>query len=361
VQALAIFALLLIGPEAKKLFHDGEQALRANELAAAERRFGEFLKLEPNNVAALGNMGVVLSRMGRHQDAVQIYERALKLAPKSPDLHLNLGLAYLKQDDHRQARSAFERAAALRPGHPQTLELLASAHLLTGETDRAVTQLESLPQSSGVLYLLALGYLKQNRRDEARASIDRLFATLDAAQAHLLAGRAYYESTMFDEALAELQKARALGPELPGVWRELGKTQVSLRRSEEAEASLREAMKREPADAEAAYFLGALLVQGGNFQEGAPLLERARATRPSFWGAWYYLGKAAALAGDHAGAVRFLTRASELRDDEPSIIYQLSRSLKASGRDEEAARAMQVYRTLQSKSQSQAEEALVAK
>jgi tetratricopeptide (TPR) repeat protein len=133
-----------------------------------------------------------------------------------------------------------------------------------------------------VQYLLSIGYLKQSKRDKARETITRLFAELTPGQAHLLAGRAYYESTLFEEALVELTKARDLDPALQGVWRELGKTQVSLRRSAEARTSLTKAVQLQPDDVEAAYFLGALLVQEGAIEEGVPFLERARAARPGF-------------------------------------------------------------------------------
>lgn len=358
---VAILALFLISPEAKELFRSAEQALRSNDLVKAERGFRAFLKQEPRHLGALGNLGVVYSRMARYGEAVSMYQSALKLAPKSPDLHLNLGLAWLKQDVHKTARASFERAAALRPDHTQTRELLATTQLFTGDVDKAVATLESLPPSQPVHYLLSIGYLKQNKREQAHESIGRLFSMLKPAQAHFLAGRAYYETTLFEEALAELTKARELDPNLPGIWREVGKVQVSLRRSTEAQASLREALKREPGDAEAAYFLGALLVQEGDFKGGVPLLERARAARPSFWGAWYYLGKAAVASGEFASAVRLLQRSADLHPEEPSVFYQLARALKANGRDAESKDAMSRYSELRAKSQSKAEEALVAR
>ena len=356
-------ALLLASlfADARTLFTNAEQALRSNDLAAAERGFREFLELQPSHVGALGNLGVVYSRMGRYQDAVFAYERGLKLAPKSANLNLNLGLVWLKQDDHRSARVWFERAAALRPDHDQTMELLATAQLFTGDVDKAVAILESLPATQSVQYLLSIGYLKQNRRDHAREMIDRLFDLLSPAQAHLLAGRAYYESTLFEQAVAELTKARDLDSNLPGVWRELGKAQVSLRRSEQALTNLRQAVKRDPTDAEACYFLGALLVQEGSAKEGVDLLERSRRGRPAFWGAWYYLGKAAMAAGDPLRAADLLRRALELHGEEMAVTYQLARALNAAGLHAESRKWMNRYMELRAQQKRETQEALVAR
>jgi Flp pilus assembly protein TadD len=216
--------------------------------------------------------------------------------------------------------------------------LLATAQLFTGEIAPATETLESLRASGGpsVLYLLSIAYMKQGRRDEARQLIAELFAQLPPAQAALLSGRACYESTLFDEAVAELERARKLDPALPGVWRELGKTYVSLRRSDDARAALQEAVRRDAGDVEARYFLGALQVQEGS-AEGVPLLEGVRELRPEFWGSYYYLGKAALARGAPADAVRLLRRASELRADDASVLYLLVRALKAAGQDAESS------------------------
>ncbi|MEO0108483.1 MAG: tetratricopeptide repeat protein, partial [candidate division WOR-3 bacterium] len=54
--------------------------LASGDLAAAERGFLSVLKAQPNHVGALGNLGVVYSRMDRAADAITVYQRALKLS-----------------------------------------------------------------------------------------------------------------------------------------------------------------------------------------------------------------------------------------------------------------------------------------
>jgi tetratricopeptide (TPR) repeat protein len=303
----------------------------------------------------------VYSRAGRYPDAVRVYKEALERSPSDANLHLNLGLAFLKQDDHRRARASFERALAARPNHRQTVELLATTQIFTGDSKAAAERLEKLEADAGVLYLLSVAYLKLERKDDARGAIDRLFATLEPAQAHLLAGRAYYESTMFDEALAELQKARDLDSNLAGLWRELGKAHVSLRQSVEARQALERALRTDPSDAEAAYFRGALLVGEGEVERGAALLERTRKARPDFWGAWYYLGKAALTATEYASAGKLYSRAAELNPDEPAVLYGLTRALKGAGRDREARAIAEKLAKLRARSLNEAQEALVIK
>jgi cytochrome c-type biogenesis protein CcmH/NrfG len=158
---------------------------------------------------------------------------------------------------------------------------------------------------------------------------------------------------LFDDAVTALEKAHDLDPELPGLWRELGKTYVSLRRSADARKALREALRREPGDIEASYFLGALLVQEGE-AAGINHLEKTRQARPEFWGSYYYLGK---FRSDAA----LLRKAAELKPDEPSVWYQLARVLKAEGRNEEARDATRRMTALRAKASEKAQEALVVK
>jgi len=321
----------------RQIFESAARALSASDFPAAERGFQQVLLERPNHLGALGNLGVVYSRLQRFADAVRVYRQALKIAPADLQLNLNLGLAYLKQDDYQSAKPHLLKVLAAKPGHAQARELLATAQLFTGEVGPATETLETLRRSGGssVLYLLSVAYLKQQRREEARQVIAQLFAGLPPAQAHLLAGRAYYESTLFDEAAAELESARGLDPGLPGLWRELGKTYVSLRRSEDARKALEEALCRDGVDVEAQYFLGALLVQEGS-TEGVAHLEHVRESRPEFWGSYYYLGKQA-LANSAAGdAVRLLKKASHLRPDDASVLYLLTRALKAAGHHAES-------------------------
>jgi tetratricopeptide (TPR) repeat protein len=363
VPLLALGLAAAPGDSARDAFESGTRALATNDLAAAERSFRHVLKLQPGHVGALGNLGVVYSRMGRFADAVDIGRRALKFAPADPQLNLNVALAYLKQDNYESSKSHLKKVLAARPDHAQARELLATAQLFTGELSPATETLESL-QSTGnpsVPYLLSIAYLKQKRKEDARAAVAQLFASVPPAQAHLLAGRAYYESTLFEEALTELLKARELAPDLPAVSRELGKTYVSLRRAEDAKTALEQALKADPADAEARYFRGALLVQEGSLEAGVEHLELARAARPEFWGSYYYLGRAALAAGRPADAARLLRRASDLRPDDTTVLYQLARALKAAGKNAESQRIGARLTEIRSRARQAEQEALVSR
>ncbi len=339
----AILALILYQGQivsTETIFNQAARSLQAGDYAGAEKSFREVLRREPQNLGALGNLGVIYSRQNLPAQAVGVYQRALKITPNEPGLLLNLGLALLKLDDYAGAKPLFARLIPMAgPRQAQAKELLAVCQLNTGQVAEATALLEELnaqPQPSpGVSHSLALAYVKAKDTAKAQAVVDQLMARLPSAQAHYLEGRVWYDAALFDKALDSYQKALAANPELTGLQLELGKTQVSLRNYAEAEAHLRKAL----ADVEAEYFLGALLVQQGRHEEGVAHLMAVKKARPDLWGTSYYLGKAQLSLGKPALALPLLQEAARRAPNEAPVQYQLARTLQALGRKAEAAQA----------------------
>ena len=318
-------------------FSSAAKALSRGDLVAAESGFRAVLHTQPNHVGALGNLGVVYSRAGRIRDAIQVYRRALKIAPKDRALLLNLGLAYLKDDNQADARRAFEGIPA---PDAQVRELLAATLVHTGDSARALQILSDLPQTANVVYLTGLAHLKAGDREAARKILDEsLPAAATPAQVAFLRGRAYYDATLFEDAIREYKSARDADASLPGISLELARAYISARDNDAAEAELRAILKRQTQDAEASYLLGALLVTQGKEAEALPLLELARTAKPDGWGAYFYLGRARLQSNDAEAATPLLEKAAELNPDESSVLYQLSRAYKALGRDSAARKA----------------------
>jgi Flp pilus assembly protein TadD len=73
----------------------------------------------------------------------------------------------------------------------------------------------------------------------------------------------------------------------------------------------------------------------------------------------YYLGRALLQQGDTGAALKHLDRAASLNPDEAATYYQLSRALKAAGRDEDSRKAADRLRELCAKTVEKEQEALV--
>ena len=67
--------------------------LEKGQFAQAESEFRAVLQLAPESVETLNNMGVALASLGRLQEAVDVFERALALQPDFADARRNLEMA----------------------------------------------------------------------------------------------------------------------------------------------------------------------------------------------------------------------------------------------------------------------------
>jgi tetratricopeptide (TPR) repeat protein len=83
-------------------------------LAHVDRALG----LDRDHPDYLNLRGVALGELGRLDEAVAAFRRALKRRPAHAECHYNLGKALLKRDDLAGARESFRRAATLDPPQP---------------------------------------------------------------------------------------------------------------------------------------------------------------------------------------------------------------------------------------------------
>lgn len=111
----------------------GREAVRTGDLRRAFREFGVAAAIDPASFEAQANLGDLLAKQGRVEEALARYQRALALQPGLGLVHYNAGVACARLGRFAHALHHFERASAL--GVPQaadritwTRQRLAGAH-----------------------------------------------------------------------------------------------------------------------------------------------------------------------------------------------------------------------------------------
>ena len=130
----------------------------------AVQQFDRALELNPRYVDALLNRAVTLNELGRYDEAADAFGAAQRLggvdhtgfeapvASRLANLHAELGEAYVEAGGARQAIEQYERAAALRPEYFDLRYRLARLRLDTGDAARARAELESLLEARPGLF-----------------------------------------------------------------------------------------------------------------------------------------------------------------------------------------------------------------
>ena len=156
--------------------------------------------------------------------------------------------------------------------------------------DRALTveQADSLIQvplsTNDFRYILALLYERANQPADAVTMFkDALANDLGLYMAHVGLARTYRQFKMWNEAVAEAQRAIETNPDDATAQRELGEILTDAKKYAEAEAALKQAAERNPADVRVHLSLARLYQVSGRPADAKASAERFVAIAPSTW------------------------------------------------------------------------------
>lgn len=113
-----------------------------------ERITGRCLRVQralaaavPDDAWAWGNLGNTLRVLGRSEDALAAYARAVEANPYDPAVRSDLGLALAAAGRFDEALEAYEESVALDAGHLAGRQNAARAHHLAGRDEAAAAHL----------------------------------------------------------------------------------------------------------------------------------------------------------------------------------------------------------------------------
>lgn len=114
----------------------------ANDYAGALKRLKQAAKLSPGQPVIYNNLGIVLARTSKYDEAYKYFA----IASNEYDAHLKLASILEEQHRDRDAVKHYEAALAMQPGASAILERLVALYERTGERDKADTARRALGQ-----------------------------------------------------------------------------------------------------------------------------------------------------------------------------------------------------------------------
>ncbi len=268
---------------------DFQGALRlhqAGDFPGAATAYQACLKIEPGRIDVRSNLGAVLAKMGRYEDAIGQYKEALKAASPdlAPRLRFNLGLAYYKSFQILAAAGEFEALHKSQPADLNLAILLADCRLRMGEFQQAVDAVSPLEvdhmDEAALNYVLGMALIRSGRVEEGKSRVDRILRQGDSAEGHFLLGSALFGAGNYPGAVTELNQAAKMNPELPSLQSYLGQALLFTGDANGAVEAFRKELAADSNDYDANFQLASILERRGENAEARRLLERAVQVRP---------------------------------------------------------------------------------
>jgi putative PEP-CTERM system TPR-repeat lipoprotein len=120
-----------------------EQDLQQGRIDEAVDAYERVLKIDPDNVIALNNLGWMLTEK-KNPKGLEYAERAHRLAPFNPGVLDTLGYAYTNNGNPKRGVQLLRMASTMAPAHAQFRLHLAQALAASGDKAAARDELEPL-------------------------------------------------------------------------------------------------------------------------------------------------------------------------------------------------------------------------
>lgn len=345
--------------------------LDAKQPALAIPEFQVAVAIDPANVDAQANLGVLLFFQGKAADSIPHFRAALAVRKKDEGqpglakIQGLLGMAESRTLDFADARNDMEEALtalALAPSQSQRPEgrrlddqrfqvqlglELVGLDTESGDLDQAAAVLAQLrktdPSNAEVLYAAFRTY-----SDLAGESMLALsLAAPDSAQMHQLLAHEDTRQGNTTAAIAQYRKAIAINPHLPGVHFELAEllnTSSDEAVKKEAEQEYRTALRENPQDEKSILRLAEIDGKKGNAKQSYDEYTKAVELQPADAVAKLGLAKALIDMNQTDKALPLLEDAVQLEPTNATAHYRLATLYRETGRADDAKREMELYK-----------------
>ncbi len=313
----------------------------------------QIVALNPNDVDARGNLGVLLYFQGKYAEAIPQMRAALQIQPDLWRIESLLGIAEKRtadlngaEDDLGKAFSKLDDPKIRIQAGLELLELVSS----TGKLAQAAAVVEALenlePQNPQILF--AAYEISQQLMDQSLLSMT--MAAPDSAEMHMMIANQYVQQGDRPHAIAEYREAIKLNPNVPGAHFELAE-QLRLAQdpalNAEAVSEFKAATAVNQYDERAWRSLGEVMADKGDLAAAEQDYARALSLQPRDSDAETDMAKAMISMHRNSQAIAVLEQA--VKDDPTNIVahYRLSALYRQAGRKEDAEREMEQFRHYQ--------------
>jgi len=328
--------------KAQTYLHQNRPALAIPELQAV-------VALDPHNLDARANLGVLLFFQGKYDQALPLLQAVIASNPALWKIQSLLGIAERKTGDDHQGRidleTAFPHIDETKLKIDVGLQLIES-YTATGDLDKASTLIAQLlaikPTDPELLYAAYRTHSNMMAEDLLSLSL----AAPDSAQLHQAIAHELQRTHDLEGTIRNLRQALALDPNLPGIHFELAEAlhaSDDQRLHAEAVQQYKLAVLTNPTDPKAATRLGDIEVEMGDLDAGEKNYQQALKLQPNSADAKIGMANVLTERGDPAAAAPLLEQVIAADPSNYLAHFRLSTVYRKLHRPEDVKRELDAY------------------
>jgi len=322
-------------------------AEQKTDLAIAELK--QAVALDPGNIEARGDLGVLLYFHGDYAGAVPELRATVQAQPDLWKIQALLGMAEDRTGDQQTARDDLEAAfphLADEKVRVDAGEILVDLYSNAGDLEKAAsivsTLLVSRPTDPSLLYL---SY--RIHSDLAnRAILTMAIADPESAEIHRAMARELARQGNTPQAIVEYREAIRINPQLPGVHTELGDLlyhSLDEKLQASAASEFQAALDANPTDEKAELAMGVLAARRGDLKAAYTADAHALQLDPNDSDACTELAKVLIQMDKNDEARPLLERAIQIDPANSVAHFRLSTLYRHQGKTDEAKQQVELY------------------
>jgi tetratricopeptide (TPR) repeat protein len=351
--ALAAYGFQAVPQNVGALEQQVQKYLQEQKPELAIPLLQQIVSIEPGNINAHANLGVLLFFRGIYPEAMPHMRTALRLDPSLSRIQALLGIAEKRTGDLKRAQDDLEHSFASLDDPKVRMEAgleLVELHIATSQLDKALavgTKLEAFaPQNPQVLLM----HYQISRQMMYQSLLRMMMNAPDSAEIHMLIGGELGRQGERTAAISQYREAIRLNSKLPGVHYELAellRSSPNAALNAQAEGEYKAAVRANPYDVMSWSRLGEIYSARSEFQAAEEHFTRALALQPKDSDARTGLAIVYISTNRTGEAMPLLE--SVVKDDPANVAshYRLSVLYRQAGRTSDAEREMDEFRHYQ--------------
>ncbi|MGD8881558.1 MAG: glycosyltransferase, partial [Desulfobacterales bacterium] len=131
-----------------------------------------------DNMEAVRELAIQASHLGKHEEAIELWQRFIQQKPDDPEAYLNMGTANWNLGNFDQAVAAAKKAIALAPAMKEAHFNYAISELHLGNAHKSIPVLEKIlkqhPRYLAAEFMLSAAYCCAGRQNKALAGFEKI-------------------------------------------------------------------------------------------------------------------------------------------------------------------------------------------